>query len=195
MINFPCLICQCVYDGRFLWNIHGNSISEDRHLLCTPCLIKYSKPNAVCPLRCGDPFAPLQLNPGYRSLITKANSDFVSNNPTDTSVPTDSCVEQQELWLKLVTNVDSYITLDHHPVVYGWGKFRQLTYFMSTLKTESVHDNIKDIFALKSESLSNLDIRVGAKRKADEMTQRLSISNEITIDINDILERLREQEE
>ena len=85
-MNFPCVICQYIFKGEYLWNIHGSSLDEDRHILCTPCLIKYSYKNAKCPLRCNNVFNPVQLNPGYKSLITIANEEFIKNNPTTEAI-------------------------------------------------------------------------------------------------------------
>lgn len=196
-IHFPCLICQFVYDGKYLWNIHGNSLTEDRHMLCTPCLIKYCSRNTICPLRCGDPFNPVQLNPGYKRLVTRSNREFIEKFPEDTSIPNESTIKNQKLWLELVTNVEQFITVDTAPVVYGWGRFRHLTYFMHTLKSDSVSKNIEKILKLKSQEFSeDLDIKVGIKRKLHEIEYTPSNEQqEIQIDIGQILQHIHNQEE
>ena len=72
-----CMICQYIYDGEYFWNIHGTSKNEDRHLLCTQCLIKFAKKNIQCPYKCTSEFNPIQLQPGYKQLITNQNNDYI----------------------------------------------------------------------------------------------------------------------
>ena len=193
-LNFPCLICQFIYDGQFLWNIHGTSLTEDRHMLCTPCLIKFADKNIICPLRCGNPFTPLQLNLGYKKLVTRANKEFIEQFPNETCIPSESNIKNQKIWLELIDNIENYVALDQFPTVYGWGKFRHLTYFMSTLKSNCFHKNIGKILELKQQDFSeDLDIKVGLKRKLEEIEYNNIQDNEdeeIEVNINDILEHI-----
>ena len=169
-MNFPCAICQYTLNGDFLWNIHGSSLDEDRHILCTPCLIKYSHENAKCPLRCHNTFNPVRLNKGYNKLITHTNELFINNNSDDKSIPDDDVLKNIQLWNKLIDNIEDYIELDYYPVVYGTGVFKNITHYMRTLKSNDFEDSIEEIF--KINNVQNLDdkltLKIGLKRKIIE---------------------------
>ena len=169
-MNFPCVICQYLFKGDYLWNIHGSSLDEDRHLLCTHCLIKYSHKNAKCPLRCNNVFNPVQLNPGYKGLITLANEKFMKNNPKHEAMADKEVLENRELWNKIILNIDEYIHSDYYPVTYGHGMFKNLTYYMRTLKSTDFEENIEKIYKINSESKlsDSLSVKVGVKRKLIE---------------------------
>ena len=169
-MNFPCVICQYLFKGDYLWNIHGSSQDEDRHLLCTHCLIKYSHKNAKCPLRCNNVFNPVQLNPGYKGLITLANEKFMKNNPKHEAMADKEVLENRELWNKIILNIDEYIHSDYYPVTYGHGIFKNLTYYMRTLKSTDFEENIEKIYKINSESKlsDSLSVKVGVKRKLIE---------------------------
>ena len=197
-MNFPCAICQYIFKGDYLWNIHKSSLDEDRHLLCTPCLIKYSHKNAKCPLRCNNVFNPVQLNPGYKQLITLANEDFIKNNPTHVANPDDEILENRELWDKIITNIDEYINLDYYPNIYGTGLFRTLTCFMRTLKSTDFEDNISNILKMNNDlKLSNsLTVKIGIKRKVldDQIEQeRFEPAQVLEIDLRQLLDMERQE--
>ena len=61
-MNFPCMICHYVFDGEILWNVHSQSVVEDRHLLCNFCLIKFCSKNIQCPLKCNNHYHPSDHN-------------------------------------------------------------------------------------------------------------------------------------
>ena len=169
-MNFPCVICQYIFKGEYLWNIHGSSLDEDRHILCTPCLIKYSHKNAVCPLRCKNEFNPVQLNPGYKTLVTTANEEYITNHPTSLAIADEDVLENRELWNKIIISIDDYIHLDYYPVVYGNGMFQKLTYYMRTLKSSEFEEKLNHIYQMNKESefSESLSIKVGVKRKLIE---------------------------
>ena len=173
-MTFPCIVCQNIYNGDFLWNLHGNSISEDRHLLCSSCLIKFSKKNATCPLKCGNPYMPVQLNPGYKELLTNVNLDFALKHPTHLNVPDAQDLENQQLWMEIINNVDKYIIQDNYPIVYGCGKFRELTFYMNSLKSHSIENNLKAVISLHDHTFGeDIEIKVGCKRQIREDDNRL----------------------
>ena len=162
-MSFPCIICQYVFKGDYLWNIHGDSMLEDRHLLCTRCLVKFSHKNAVCPLKCHNIFNPMRLNPGYKSLISKSNKEHVEKNPSDLCVPDDEILKNQKDWDTIVQNIEKYITVDTTPYIYGFGKFCQLTCYMYTLKSIEFEDKMREIITNTcssiTETLEERDIR------------------------------------
>ena len=166
-MNFPCSICQYIFSGEHLWNIHGNSFDEDRHILCTPCLIKFSHKNAKCPLRCNNSFNPVPLNPGYKNLISLVNEKFMIDNPNDESVPDKDITKNRELWKKLIDNIEDYIHLDFYQDIYGTGPFKNLTCFMNTLKSNEFDENIGQIIKMNDESClpDNFTVKLGVKRK------------------------------
>ena len=166
-MSFPCIICHFIFKGKHLWNIHGSSLDEDRHLLCSSCLIKYSEKNAKCPLRCNNKFNPVKLNPGYEQLITSLHYKYIKEHPGHQSIPDEDTIKNRKLWNKLIKNVDEYINLDYYPVIYGIGIFRNLTLFMRTLKSKHFEDNLEEILNINNEEqLSDiLHVKVGVKRK------------------------------
>jgi len=167
IMSFPCLICQYIFEGKYLWNIHGSSLDEDRHLLCSTCLIKYSEKNVKCPLRCNNTFNPIKLNSGYEQLITGLHETFVKENIKHQSIPDEDIIKNRKLWNKLIHNVEDYINLDFYPIVYGIGVFRNLTYFMRTLKSTDFENNIEEIFKINKQiKLTDIfNIKIGVKRK------------------------------
>ena len=166
-MSFPCAICQNLFDGVFLWNMHGSSMDEDRHILCTPCLIKFSSKNAKCPLRCQNSFNPVKLNPGYSELITLCNKNFIKMNPNHHSIPDDDVLKNIKLWDKLITNIEDYINLDYYPNIYGTGLIRTLTCFMRNLKSNNLEESIEEIFNInqKTNLTETFSIKIGIKRK------------------------------
>lgn len=196
-MNFPCAICQYILNGDYLWNIHGSSLNEDRHLLCTPCLIKFSYKNAKCPLRCNNVFNPVQLNPGYKQLVTSANEDFIKNNPTNEANPDKEILENRQQWNEMIHDIDEYIHIDYYPIIYGTGLFENLTYYMRTLKSSDFEENFATIYKLKKESkiTDSLSIKVGIKRKLIEEQMRDEIIAQrprININLSELFDLHRE---
>ena len=197
-MNFPCAICQYILKGEYLWNIHGSSLDEDRHLLCTPCLIKYSHKNAKCPLRCNNVFNPVQLNPGYKQLVTLANDEFIKKNPTHEANPDKEILENRQQWQTIIKKIDEYISVDYYPITYGTGLFETLTYYMRTLKSSDFEENFSTIYKMNEElNLSDsLSIKVGIKRKLIEEQineELISQRPRINIDLSELFEIHREE--
>ena len=193
-MNFPCVICQYLFKGDYLWNIHGYSLDEDRHLLCTHCLIKYSNKNIICPLRCNNSFNPVQLNPGYKQLVTLANEEFLKNNPTHEAIADEDVLENRELWDKIIRNVEEYINFDYYPIIYGTGLFRTLTSFMRTMKSEDFEDNISNILKMNNDLKisDSLTVKIGIKRKALDEDETFEPAQVLEIDLRENLDMQRQ---
>ena len=110
------------------------------------------------------------MNPGYNALVTLANYEYIKKHPTSEAIADEDVLENRELWNKIITNIDEYIHLDYYPVIYGTGLFKNLTYYMRTLKSTDFEESIDKIYKINSESKlsDSLSVKVGVKRKLIE---------------------------